>query len=116
MKSQQNKIELVARPDHSLAFTKRGKVVLTAHRLQLTEIIKACSLSQIIDHKTGHWVLQHGLQTEFAPETGVDTIHPYIYRFTVARICVQHSFSTTIATNGGAVQLRGNFANRWVVF
>ena len=41
---------------------------------------------------------------------------PHIYRFTVARICVQHSFSTTITTNGGAAQVRGNFANQWAVF
>ena len=40
----------------------------------------------------------------------------YIYRFTVDKICVQHSFSTTITTNGGAAQVRGNFANRWPVF
>ena len=41
---------------------------------------------------------------------------PCIYRFTVAKICVQHSFFTTITTNGGGAQVRGNFANRRAVF
>jgi len=34
----------------------------------------------------------------------------------IAKICVQHSFPTTITTNGGAAQVRGNFANRRAVF
>ena len=41
---------------------------------------------------------------------------PCIYRFIVTRIYVQHSFSKTITTNGSAAQVRGNFANRTVVF
>ena len=39
----------------------------------------------------------------------------YIYRFTAANICVQQSFSTTITTNGGAAQVRGNFASQRVI-
>ena len=42
--------------------------------------------------------------------------NPYIYRFTVPKICVQHSFSTTIKTHGGAAIVQGNFANRRAVF
>ena len=69
MKSQHNRVESVAKPDHSLAFTERGKIVLTTHRLQLTDTNEACSLSQKLNPKTlsqeatpktGQWVFYHG--------------------------------------------------------
>ena len=48
------------------------------------------------------------------PESLDYALVSYIYRFKVAKICLQHSFSTTI-TSGGAAQVR-NFANRQAVF